>query len=95
MQRIDVAISGVLLHKIATLISFARNDNLVPRNNINNKLLVMNKLFYIIGTILIIGVFFIFQNKSTITGDDNKIIPRKVLFGNPDKARVSLTHDGK
>ncbi|WP_016770138.1 S9 family peptidase [Rickettsia sibirica] len=52
----------------------------------------MSKIFYIIGTILIIGVgIFMFQ---TIT-DKNQIIPRKVLFGNPDKARVSLTHDGK
>ncbi|WP_064428868.1 S9 family peptidase [Rickettsia sp. Tenjiku01] len=52
----------------------------------------MSKIFYIIGTILIISVgIFMFQ---TIT-DNNQIIPRKVLFGNPDKARVSLTHDGK
>ncbi len=54
----------------------------------------MSKIFYIIGTILIISVgIFMFQ-KQTIT-DNNQIIPRKVLFGNPDKARVSLTHDGK
>lgn len=54
----------------------------------------MTKFFYIIGTILIISVgIFMFQ-KQTIT-DNNHIIPRKVLFGNPDKARVSLTHDGK
>lgn len=54
----------------------------------------MNKIFYIIGIILIISVgIFMFQ-KQTIT-DNNQIIPRKVLFGNPDKARVSLTHDGK
>lgn len=52
----------------------------------------MSKIFYIIGTILIISVgIFMLQ---TIT-DNNQIIPRKVLFGNPDKARVSLTHDGK
>lgn len=61
---------------------------------IYNKPLVMSKIFYIIGTILIISVgIFMFQ-KQTIT-DNNQIIPRKVLFGNPDKARVSLTHDGK
>ena len=36
-----------------------------------------------------------FQNKSSITNDNNQIIPRKVSFGNPDKMRVSLTHDGK
>ncbi|WP_218460039.1 S9 family peptidase [Rickettsia sp. TH2014] len=54
----------------------------------------MSKIFYIIGTILIISVgIFMFQ-KQTAT-DNNQIIPRKVLFGNPDKARVSLTHDGK
>ncbi|AFC73002.1 S9 family peptidase [Rickettsia montanensis] len=54
----------------------------------------MSKIFYIIGTILIISVgIFMFQTQ-TIT-DNNQIIPRKVLFGNPDKARVSLTHDGK
>ncbi|WCR57166.1 S9 family peptidase [Rickettsia asembonensis] len=53
----------------------------------------MSKIFYIIGTILIIVGIFMFQ-KQTIT-DNNQIIPRKVLFGNPDKARVSLTHDGK
>ena len=54
----------------------------------------MSKVFYIIGTILIISVgIFMFQTQ-TIT-DNNQIIPRKVLFGNPDKARVSLTHDGK
>ncbi|ABV74932.1 Acylamino-acid-releasing enzyme [Rickettsia akari str. Hartford] len=54
----------------------------------------MSKICYIIGTILIISVgIFMFQ-KQTIT-DNNQIIPRKVLFGNPDKARVSLTHDGK
>ncbi|MFY9590349.1 S9 family peptidase [Rickettsia endosymbiont of Halotydeus destructor] len=54
----------------------------------------MNKIFYIIGTILIISVgIFMFQ-KQTIT-DNNQIIPREVLFGNPDKARVSMTHDGK
>ncbi|AFC69702.1 peptidase S9 [Rickettsia amblyommatis] len=54
----------------------------------------MSKIFYIIGTILIVSVgIFMFQTQ-TIT-DNNQIIPRKVLFGNPDKARVSLTHDGK
>ncbi|WP_412708214.1 S9 family peptidase [Candidatus Rickettsia kedanie] len=54
----------------------------------------MSKICYIIGTILIIsGGIFMFQ-KQTIT-DNNQIIPRKVLFGNPDKARVTLTHDGK
>ncbi|AJQ51925.1 MAG: prolyl oligopeptidase family serine peptidase [Rickettsia conorii subsp. raoultii] len=54
----------------------------------------MSKIFYIIGTILIISVgIFMFQTQ-TIT-DNNQIIPRKVLFGNPNKARVSLTHDGK
>ncbi|CEO17421.1 Prolyl tripeptidyl peptidase precursor [Rickettsia monacensis] len=54
----------------------------------------MSKIFYIIATILIISVgIFMFQ-KQTIM-DNNQIIPRKVLFGNPDKARVSLTHDGK
>ncbi|MCC8467549.1 MAG: S9 family peptidase [Rickettsia endosymbiont of Eriopis connexa] len=54
----------------------------------------MSKIFYIIGTILIISVgIFMFQ-KQTIT-NNNQIIPRKVLFGNPDKARVSLTYDGK
>ena len=54
----------------------------------------MSKICYIIGTILIISVgIFMFQTQ-TIT-DNNQIIPRKVLFGNPDKARVSLTHDGK
>ncbi|ALN41358.1 peptidase S9 [Rickettsia rhipicephali] len=54
----------------------------------------MSKIFYTIGTILIISVgIFMFQTQ-TIT-DNNQIIPRKVLFGNPDKARVSLTHDGK
>ncbi|BDU60583.1 peptidase S9 [Candidatus Rickettsia kotlanii] len=54
----------------------------------------MSKIFYIIGTILIISVgIFMFQMQ-TIT-DNNQIIPRKVLFGNPDKARVSLTYDGK
>lgn len=36
-----------------------------------------------------------FQNKSSIVSDNNQIIPRKLLFGNPDKMRVSLTHDGK
>ncbi|GAA5252570.1 S9 family peptidase [Candidatus Rickettsia kedanie] len=54
----------------------------------------VSKICYIIGTILIIsGGIFMFQ-KQTIT-DNNQIIPRKVLFGNPDKARVTLTHDGK
>ncbi|HJD56149.1 MAG TPA: S9 family peptidase [Rickettsia endosymbiont of Pyrocoelia pectoralis] len=55
----------------------------------------MNKIFYIIGTILIISVgIFMFQ-KQTITDNNPQIIPREVLFGNPDKARVSMTHDGK
>ncbi|CAK6516078.1 S9 family peptidase [Rickettsia helvetica] len=54
----------------------------------------MSKIFYIIGTILIISVgIFMFQKQTVM--DNNQIIPRKVLFGNPDKARVSLTHDGK
>lgn len=55
----------------------------------------MTKFFYIIGAILVIGVFFMFQNKFTVISDNNQIIPRKVLFGNPEKTRVSLTHDGK
>lgn len=58
------------------------------------KLLVMNKIFYIIGTILIISVGIFMYQKQTLT-DNNTIIPRQVLFGNPDKARVSMTHDGK
>lgn len=55
----------------------------------------MSKIFYIIGTIIILGVFFMFQKQEQTVADNNPIIPRKVLFGNPDKARVSLTHDGK
>jgi len=80
----------------------ARNDgktdprwNDIKKNfNLNNKLLVMTKFSYIIATILTIGVLFMFQNQTAVA-DNNQIIPRKVLFGNPDKTRVSLTHDGK
>jgi len=56
----------------------------------------MTKFSYIIGTILTIWcTIFMFQNQAAIADNNNQIIPRKVLFGNPDKARVSLTHDGK
>ena len=55
----------------------------------------MTKFSYIIAIILTIVVLFMFQNQTTVAGNNNQIIPRKVLFGNPDKTRVSLTHDGK
>ena len=53
----------------------------------------MNRFSYIINTILTIWCsVFMFQNEVIA---DNQIIPRKVLFGNPDKVRVSLSYDGK
>ncbi len=71
------------------------NDGVFITNN-----LVFMHFSRIIGTILtIFSIIFMFQTqaqaKIIAKNDNNTLIPRQVLFGNPDKMRVSLTHDGK
>lgn len=54
------------------------------------------KFFGIIkfSILTLLCVIFMFQNQ-ILAKDNNELIPRAVLFGNPDKMRVSITHDGK
>jgi len=51
---------------------------------------IFNKdIFFFISLILVIYMVLIYSE------DANTIIPRKILFGNPDKTIVRLSHDGK
>lgn len=51
------------------------------------------KLKQVIIVTLLMSIFM--PNKSFAETNDQNIIPRKVLFGNPDRTSVSLSHDGK
>jgi dipeptidyl aminopeptidase/acylaminoacyl peptidase len=51
------------------------------------------KLKQLIIVTLLMSAFM--PNKSFAETNDQNIIPRKVLFGNPDRTSVSLSHDGK
>ena len=42
----------------------------------------------------ILTIFIIFMI-NVFANSDDKLIPRKIIFGNPDKANVKISNDGK
>ena len=42
----------------------------------------------------ILTIFIIFMI-NVFANSDDKLIPRKIIFGNPDKANVQISNDGK
>jgi dipeptidyl aminopeptidase/acylaminoacyl peptidase len=70
------------------------------KNNMTYKIL-FNKKFYLALIIFIIAVYIgiKYNNKpkkiEPMTTNEITLIPREVIFGNPDKMQVSISHDGK